>query len=49
MDSVDGVNTRLRNTKVNTLGRYLNPWEWWIPKSQQRAVGGAPKDTGETE
>lgn len=41
-DQVDGVNNRLRNTKVNTLGRYLNPWEWWIPVSQQRGRAAAP-------
>ena len=47
-DQVDGVNNRLRNTKVNTLGRYLNPWEWWIPASQQRG-GPVAKDTAPTE
>lgn len=31
MDSVDGVNNRLRDTKIDTYGPYQNTWEWWIP------------------
>ena len=30
-DSVDGVNNRLRDTKIDTYGPYQNTWEWWIP------------------
>ena len=36
MDMVDGVNQRLRDTKVDTFGPYQNVWEWWIPASERR-------------
>lgn len=39
-DQLDGVSNRLRGIKVDTYGAYQNTWEWWIPKSMQRAVGG---------
>lgn len=40
MDSVDGLNNRLKGTVVDTYGPYQNVWEWWIPEAQRR--------TGET-
>lgn len=49
MDGVDGVNNRLRNTKIDTFGRYQNVWEWWIPRSQQRnaAAAATAPDSGQ--
>ncbi len=35
MDSVDGVNNRLRGTLIDTYGPYQNTWEWWIPAEMQ--------------
>ena len=52
LDTVIGVNERLRNTKIDTYGAYQNTWEWWIPRERQRgaaaapAPGAAPRDTG---
>lgn len=43
MDQLDGVNNRLRGMKIDTYGAYQNTWEWWIPKSQQRALQSAPR------
>ena len=40
MDSVDGVNNRLRGTKIDTYGPYQNTWEWWIPASLRRPGDG---------
>jgi peptide/nickel transport system substrate-binding protein len=40
MDQVDGINERVRNVEVDTYGPYQNPWEWWIPRSQQRGAAG---------
>lgn len=37
MDSVDGLNNRLRGAEVDTYGPYQNTWEWWIPADQRRA------------
>jgi peptide/nickel transport system substrate-binding protein len=37
LDQVDGVQDRLKNTKVDTYSPYNNLWEWWIPASQRRA------------
>ena len=46
MDQVNGINERLRWVKVNTFGPYQNPWEWWIPRSQQRGASAAtPSDS----
>jgi peptide/nickel transport system substrate-binding protein len=42
MDQLDGVNNRLRGMRIDTYGAYQNTWEWWIPRSQQRAVQSAP-------
>ncbi|MEX2571323.1 MAG: ABC transporter substrate-binding protein [Gemmatimonadota bacterium] len=33
MDSVDGVNNRLRGPRIDTYGPYQNTWEWWIPEN----------------
>ncbi|MEX2582865.1 MAG: ABC transporter substrate-binding protein [Gemmatimonadota bacterium] len=35
MDNVDGVNERLRGTKIDTYGPYQNTWEWWIPEEMR--------------
>ena len=52
-DYVGARRSRLRGMTVNTLSSYQNPWEWWIPRSEQRQRGGAaaaadtaPADTG---
>jgi peptide/nickel transport system substrate-binding protein len=43
IDTVDGVNQRLRGMRIDTYGSLQNAWEWWIPVSQQG--GGASADT----
>jgi peptide/nickel transport system substrate-binding protein len=46
MDQVNGINERLHGVKVNTFGPYQNPWEWWIPRGQQRgAASPTPVDS----
>ena len=39
-DQVNALNSRLRGVLIDALGHYQNPWEWWIPRAQQR--GGPP-------
>jgi peptide/nickel transport system substrate-binding protein len=34
LDAVDGVNNRVRGTKIDTYGPYQNVWEWWIADRQ---------------
>ena len=49
-DQVGGRRSRLRGMTVNTYSSYQRPWEWWIPRSEQRQRGAAadtaPADTG---
>lgn len=42
IDTVVGVNERLRGVRVTTYGAYQNTWEWWIPRDRQRGAGPAP-------
>lgn len=48
LDTVDGVNERLRGMRIDTYGAYQNAWEWWIPRDRQggRATAG---DTAGTD
>jgi peptide/nickel transport system substrate-binding protein len=41
LDTVDGVNERLRGMRIDTYGAYQNAWEWWIPRDLQRARAAA--------
>lgn len=41
LDRVDAVQPRLRDTRIDTYGRYQNTWEWWIPRAQQRGRSAA--------
>ena len=41
MDQVNAINERVKGVEVNTFGPYQNPWEWWIPREQQRGAGAA--------
>jgi peptide/nickel transport system substrate-binding protein len=43
-DQVGGRRSRLRGMLVDTYGPYQNPWEWWIPRAEQRKRGPAAAD-----
>jgi peptide/nickel transport system substrate-binding protein len=40
-DQVGGRRHRLRGMRVDTYSSYQRPWEWWIPRSEQRQRAGA--------
>jgi peptide/nickel transport system substrate-binding protein len=40
-DQVGGRRSRLRGMRVDTYSSYQRPWEWWIPRAEQRQRGGA--------
>lgn len=46
MDMVDGVNNRVRDTKIDTYGPYQNLWEWWIPAELRRPGEGGGAASG---
>lgn len=45
LDTVDAVNERLRNTRIDTYGPFQNTWEWWIPRDRQRERSGVAGDS----
>jgi hypothetical protein len=41
-DGPAGVNERVRNTVINTLGVYRNLWEWWAADAGRTATAATP-------
>ncbi len=49
LDAVDGVNNRVRGTKIDTYGPYQNLWEWWIADGRPAASADAGADAAEAQ